>query len=520
MKDTGDEFSFDELLQRVDALQVEVTKRKKLEEQLRASEGWYEALAQLSPVGLFRTDPDGHCVYVNRRWCDIAGLEPEEAKGEGWVRGLHPGDRDRVASEWYEAAEKDTPFHSEYRFLTPGGKTTWVIGDARAVLGRGGELLGYVGTVTDITDQKQTERELGERVKELSCLYSLSRTLARPDLGRDEILREAVRILPPTLQYPEIAAARIVLEEQEQMSPGFQETGWRLAREIAVGGRPVGLVEVGYLEERPPGDEGPFLLEERQLIDEVALRLAEAIERKRTQEDEALIEELGAKEEQLEQFAYTVSHDLKSPLVTVRGYLGLIKRAARAGRHNSLEAYVDRAAESAEQMARRIEEVLALARAGRQVGPRRELDFDQLAREALHMVQGQLSERGVEVEIAPGLPVVRGDPTRLREALENLLDNASKFMGTQPKPRIRIGARREQDQDVLFVEDNGKGIASEDRQKVFGLFTQIGGGGEGIGVGLTIVKRIVEAHGGRIWVESEGPGKGSTFCLTLGSGAD
>jgi PAS domain S-box-containing protein len=520
MTDQGDGLSLDELLQRVDALESEVSKRKELEKQLRASEGWYEALEQLSPVGIFRTDPEGRCEYVNRRWSEIAGLALEDAKGEGWMRRLHPEDRDRVVSGWYEAAAKKERFHAEYRFLTPEGKVTWVIGDATAVCGRDGDLLGYVGTIADITDRKRTECALGERVKELTCLYSLSRVLSGAELKREEILREVVTILPPAFQYPEIAAARVVLQDQEQMSPGFPETGWRLAREIAVGGRPVGIVEVGYIEERPPAWEGPFLREEGRLIDEVALRLAEAVERMKTQEDEALIEELGAKEKQLEQFAYTVSHDLKSPLVTVRGYINLIKRAVRAGRYESLEAYGDRAAESADRLARRIEEMLALARAGRQLGPRQKIDFDRLAREALDMVQGRLSGRGVEVEIAPGLPVVQGDPARLREALENLLDNASKFMGAQPKPCIRIGARRDRDEDVLFVQDNGEGIARESQQEVFGLFTQIARSGEGIGAGLAIAKRIVEAHGGRIWVESEGPGQGCTFCFTLGAAVD
>jgi signal transduction histidine kinase len=130
-----------------------------------------------------------------------------------------------------------------------------------------------------------------------------------------------------------------------------------------------------------------------------------------------------------------------------------------------------------------------------------------------------LEARGVQVAIAPDLPTVYGDRARLVEVVQNLVDNACKFMGDQAEPRIEIGQRGAQaDADgkpVLFVRDNGIGIEPQYQDRVFGLFNKLDAHTEGTGVGLALVKRIVEVHGGRIWVESQGVGKGSTFCFTL-----
>jgi len=161
--------------------------------------------------------------------------------------------------------------------------------------------------------------------------------------------------------------------------------------------------------------------------------------------------------------------------------------------------------------------LLELSRIGRLMNPPEETPLDELAREAVITVAGRLAMRGVHVEIAPDLPVVYGDRTRLREVLENLLSNAVKYMGDQPHPRIEIGVRYDgaDAERVFYVRDNGMGIEPRYHQKVFGLFEKLDPKAEGTGVGLAIVRRIVEVHGGRIWVESEGAGLGSAFCFTL-----
>ncbi len=225
--------------------------------------------------------------------------------------------------------------------------------------------------------------------------------------------------------------------------------------------------------------------------------------------------ELEARNAELERFIYTISHDLTSPLITIRGFLGYLERAARAGDMEQVQADIARIVNATDKMQQLLRELLELSRIGRLANPPEEVSFSELAEEALSLVQGRLAERGVEVYIAPGMPSVYGDRPRLREVLQNLLDNAAKFLGPQAHPRIEVGVRRAGEQVVFFVRDNGIGIDPRFHDKVFGLFEKLDQHIEGTGIGLAIVKRIVEVHGGCIWVESEGVGQGSTFCFTL-----
>jgi signal transduction histidine kinase len=166
-------------------------------------------------------------------------------------------------------------------------------------------------------------------------------------------------------------------------------------------------------------------------------------------------------------------------------------------------------------MQRLLNELLELSRIGRVINPLTEVSLSALSQEAVTLVAGQITARGVQVHVAPDLPVVVGDRLRLLEVLQNLLDNAVKFMGSQPQPWINVGVRREGEETICYVRDNGVGIEPRYHEKVFGLFERLDASGDGTGIGLTLVKRIIEVHGGRIWVESAGQGHGSTFCFTL-----
>jgi PAS domain S-box-containing protein len=141
--------------------------RMRAEEDLRRNEILFETLAQVSPVGIFRTDPQGDCAYVNKRWCEIAGVPLEQALGRGWVQSIHPEDRDRVVAEWYESAAENRPFQSEYRFQRPDGVTTWIMGQAMVQPNAEGGIAGYVGAITDITERKRMEEELRKSRDEL-----------------------------------------------------------------------------------------------------------------------------------------------------------------------------------------------------------------------------------------------------------------------------------------------------------------------------------------------------------------
>ncbi len=234
-----------------------------------------------------------------------------------------------------------------------------------------------------------------------------------------------------------------------------------------------------------------------------------------TRERETLVTDLEAKNAELERFTYTVSHDLKSPLITIGGFVGFLERDALAGNVERMQADITRINDAVARMQRLLGELLELSRIGRKMNPPEAIAFEVIVREAVALVQGRIATGGVEVEIAPSLPTVYGDRTRLVEAVQNLVDNAVKFMGDQPQPRVAVGARQDGEQFVFYVSDNGMGIAPQYQDKVFGLFEKLDPNSEGTGIGLAIVKRIIETHGGKIWAESEGAGQGSTFCFTL-----
>ena len=239
-------------------------------------------------------------------------------------------------------------------------------------------------------------------------------------------------------------------------------------------------------------------------------------ERKRAEaEREKLITELEAKNAELERFTYTVSHDLKSPLITIRGFIGYLEQDALNNNADRLKSDIKRISDATSKMRQLLDDLLELSRIGRLINPPQEVSFYDLAREAVELVAGQIVQRGVQVEIDPQLPAVYGDRARLIEVLQNLIDNAVKFMGDQPEPKIVIDSHVKNGETVFCVRDNGVGIEPQYQLKVFGLFDKLDVQSAGTGIGLALVKRIIEVHGGRIWVESDGPGQGSAFCFTL-----
>jgi signal transduction histidine kinase/ligand-binding sensor domain-containing protein len=245
----------------------------------------------------------------------------------------------------------------------------------------------------------------------------------------------------------------------------------------------------------------------------ICLDVTEALRAER--EREQLIETLEGRNAELERFTYTVSHDLRSPLVTVRGFVGYLEKDLAQGRIERASSDLARIRAATATMDRLLRELLDLSRIGRMTNPAEAVPLGQLAQEAAHLLDGRLRERHVQLEIQPDLPVLFGDRVRLLELLQNLIENAAKFMGTQAEPRIAIGVRPGPEGPVCFVQDNGIGIEPRFREKVFGLFERLDPTVDGTGIGLAIAKRIVEVHRGRIWVESEGTGRGSTFCFTL-----
>ena len=234
-------------------------------------------------------------------------------------------------------------------------------------------------------------------------------------------------------------------------------------------------------------------------------------------ERERFIADLENKNEELERFTYTVSHDLKAPLITIRGFLGYLEEDIQSADQKRVKNDVDRIKNATDKMQNLLDDLLELSRIGRITNPPVIVPFETIAQDAVNLVTGQIEAQGVQVEIAPDLPTVYGDQTRLTQALQNLVDNAVKFMGDQPNPRVEIGqqGRDSYENPIFFIRDNGIGIPPEHQEHIFTLFNKLSTETEGTGIGLALVKRIIESHGGKIWVESEGTGKGSTFYFTI-----
>jgi signal transduction histidine kinase len=270
-----------------------------------------------------------------------------------------------------------------------------------------------------------------------------------------------------------------------------------------------------------------LLLERMQMYREARDQaLQEVRERKRTEKAlienenklEATLAELADKNKELETFVYTVSHDLKTPIVTIEGFIGALREDFGDLIDENAEKYLNYMSDASRNMEFLINDLLHLSRIGRLPERKIEFSFDDLMKKVLKTLQPFIDERGVTLKIEKDLPLIYGEMERLGQVMENLLSNAVKYIGKEnPAPQIDVGAIEQDGQKVFFVKDNGIGIEKHYYQKIFEIFHRLPSGkklGEGTGVGLTIVKRIVEHHGGKIWLESE-LGKGTTFFFTL-----
>ena len=223
--------------------------------------------------------------------------------------------------------------------------------------------------------------------------------------------------------------------------------------------------------------------------------------------------QLESKNTELERFTYAVSHDLKSPLITIRGFLELLDEDIRSADEVQAKNDIARIDRAAGSMMETLDGLLALSRLGRLVDMQERVDMNAVVQDALQRLEGCLG--GVEVTVVNALPDASGDPVRLVEVFQNLIENAAKFMGGQRAPRIEIGARRLGDEQAYFVRDNGVGLPADSSERVFGAFERLNPDIAGTGLGLATVRRIVELHGGRVWLDSQGQGEGCTAWVVL-----
>lgn len=495
-------------------LQYELAERKKVEFALRSSEEKFQKIFKASPVIITIRDQEGRYINVNDTFTKVTGYTYEEVLGKSVQEIGYIVNYD----EWMQAQESLERIGSfadlVVRVERKDGKHIFVLMNSELTMLDGHPCV--LTTAMDVTERRQAEEALKASEEKFSKAFHASPNAAFIMRASDH-------------KYLEVNEAFCTLtgfEREEMLSKTaldlniFGKTG---APEQAIemlqnGGllrnfeftftKKLGQTGVGLLsiDEIVVNQEACFLI----LIQDVTNQKLAALER------DLLIQELSAKNAELERFTYTVSHDLKSPLVTIRGFAGYLEQDMQSRDAERLKSDVTRIMGAAEKMQRLLDELLELSRIGRLINPPEEIPFNEVAREAVSLVEGQLKSRQVEVRIEPDLPSVYGDKVRLVEIVQNLLDNAAKFMGDQQKPVIEIGAFGLPEQEpVFFVKDNGIGIPAAYQERVFGLFDKLDPNTEGTGVGLALVKRIIEVHGGKIWLESGGTERGTTFFFTL-----
>lgn len=235
-------------------------------------------------------------------------------------------------------------------------------------------------------------------------------------------------------------------------------------------------------------------------------------EKKRT----LLLEEVERKNEELNKFAYTISHDLKSPIITIKGFATRILNDINSGSKDRLVTDINRIIAAADRLTNLIEGVLTLSRIELINNSITTFSLRELLNEVISSLQSLVDENKAIIEIQNNIPEIVGNKIIIGQLFQNLVENSIKFRKSNEPPHIVIGSKLEKGKTVFFVKDNGIGIEKIYQERIFELFDKLNINSEGSGIGLALVKRIVEIHHGEIWIESQ-EGLGSTFFFTLGT---
>ncbi|MPV69292.1 PAS domain S-box protein [Burkholderia sp. BE17] len=379
----------------------------------------------------------------------------------------------------------------------------------------GGRIVSIGGISTDISERKRAEERLRLVVEAAPNAMVMvnrggqivlvnSQTERVFGYSRDELVGQSIERLVPARfrdQHPGHRTAFLAAPKSRPMGAGRHLTGLRRdGTELPV---EIGLNPIET-------DEGMFVL--AAIVDITERIRAEQALRERT-------DELARSNRDLEQFAYVASHDLQEPLRAVAGPLQLLQRRYQGQLDARADEYIGHAVEGATRMQALIEDLLAYSRVGRSDNPFQSMQCAAALDNALNNLAVALEEAGAEVHRG-FLPTVQAIPSQLTLLFQNLVGNAVKFRRNDGPLQIRVGAEPGADGWLFRVEDNGIGIDAQYFERIFLIFQRLHTRRDypGTGIGLALCKRIVERHGGRIWVESE-PGKGATFLFTLPDGA-
>lgn len=528
--------------------QIELAERRRALEALRESEYRYSTLAKVAPVGIFGTDASGRCLYVNERWCEIAGLTPQEALGEGWVKALHPDDRERLLTQWYQAVKQHLPFQSEYRFQTPQGVQTWVFGQTVAEKGNAGEVTGYVGTITDITERKQVEEQL-QLAFEFEATLKRITDKVRDSLDQDQIMQTAVQELAVALRVKCCNAALYDLEqgtsticyEYKTSDSGYQG---RVAQISAfpeiysqllqgqsfqfcslipnpVRGYVTMLASAIFDDQGILGDlwlinhkDYAFSEQDIRLVQQVANQCAIALRQARLyQKATAQVEELEKLNRLKDDFLSTVSHELRTPMASIKMATHmlevLLKQAGMFDAENSKAArYFQILRAECQREISLINDLLDLSRLEAASEPLMLTTIDLTAWIPLivqpFVERARSHQQSLRQRIPAALPLLTTDLPALERILAELLNNACKY--TPDGEQITIAAHDTPEGLQLSVTNSGVEIPAGERERIFDKFYRLPNNDPwkhgGTGLGLALVKKLVERLGATIQIES------------------
>ncbi|ELZ10021.1 ATP-binding protein [Natrialba aegyptia] len=491
------EIAFVEAVANLLALTVERTRaeRRRKEEQTRRNN-----VLETSPIGITLINAEGRHVFSNDRAEEILGRSIEELEtythnDERWDLVDENGEQ----MSFYElpfsrVKETKEPVYDEIVGIRRSSdERVWLLIHCSPLFDVDGEFDGVIYAFRDITERRELESRLEEilgRVDEAVCAFDEELRYTHVNERAEELLqRSADELLGEKLweQFPESASENVVRESFERAMESQEQTSYEHYYE------PAGLwLEVTIY----PSETG------------ASVYFRDITDRKKYQR------RLEESNERLEQFAYAASHDLQEPLRMITSYLRLIENRYADELDQDGREFIEYAVDGAERMQEMIDGLLQFSRVETQGEPFEPIDLDDVLADVRRDLRMQIEESGAEIA-AGELPRVEGDGNQLRQVFQNLLSNAIEYSGNE-SPRIEISAHDTGKEWVISVSDDGVGIEPDDQERIFGLFQRRHDSDEqtGSGLGLALCKRIIERHGGEIWVESE-PGEGATFSFTL-----